>query len=143
MTVEFTLLGDIEARIDGQRLNIGHARQRSVLAAFLIDLNHPIPADLLVERVWSGKPPHHARNALAGYVSRLRSLFAKTPDAVITRESGGYVLSADPLSVDLYRFRALVSQARAGAEPAEAAELFDQAMTIWSAEPFLPWIIHG
>ncbi|GAB7145768.1 BTAD domain-containing putative transcriptional regulator [Mycobacterium riyadhense] len=144
MTVEFSLLGDIEARIDGRRLDIGHARQRCVLLAFLIDVNRPIPVDQLVDRVWSDRPPNHARNSLAGYVSRLRNLLADTEDACISREPGGYVLTADPLSVDLHRFRSVVSQARASADPREAAALFDGALEIWSDEPFValdtPWV---
>ncbi len=144
MTVEFKVLGDIEARIGGRRINIGHARQRIVLAVFLIDLNRPIPADLLVERVWSNKPPHHARNALAGYVSRLRSLLADTSDAGLAREPAGYILTADPMCVDLQRFRDLVSKARASSERAHAAELFDQALKVWADEPFVsldtPWL---
>ncbi|SON61802.1 Putative HTH-type transcriptional regulator [Mycobacterium simulans] len=144
MTVEFGLLGDIEARIDGRRLDIGHARQRCVLLAFLIDVNRAIPVDQLVDRVWSDRPPNHARNSLAGYVSRLRNLLADTEDAGISREPGGYVLTADPLSVDLHRFRSVVSQARASDDAQEAAALFDRALGIWSDEPFValdtPWV---
>lgn len=144
MTVEFTLLGDVEARVDGRRLEIGHARQRCVLVAFLIDANRLIPVDQLVDRVWSDRPPFRARNSLAGYVSRLRNLFAETEGAVISREAGGYVLTVDPLSVDLYRFRSVASQARATSDPREAANLFDRALEIWSGEPFVsldtPWV---
>jgi len=73
MAVEFRLLGDVEARLDGQRLEVGHARQRCVLVALLVDVNRPVPVDRLVDRVWADEPPHRARNALAGYLSRLRS----------------------------------------------------------------------
>ncbi|BBX74102.1 BTAD domain-containing putative transcriptional regulator [Mycobacterium shinjukuense] len=144
MAVEFSVLGDVEVRIGGRRLEIGHARQRCVLVALLIDVNRPIPVDQLVDRVWSDRPPHHARNSLAGYISRLRSLFADVEDVAISREPGGYLLAADPLSVDLHRFRAVVSKARACADPYEAAGLFDRALEIWSGEPLVsldtPWI---
>lgn len=144
MTVEFTLLGDVEARLDGRRLEIGHARQRCVLLALLIDVNRPIPVDQLVDRVWSDRPPYRARNSLAGYVSRLRNLLAGAGETTISREPGGYLLAVDPLSVDLYRFRALASQARETPDPDEAASLFDEALDIWSGEPFVsldtPWV---
>jgi DNA-binding SARP family transcriptional activator len=69
MAVEFRLLGDVEVRTDGRRLDTGHARQRSVLVALLVDVNGPIPVDQLLYRVWADHPPYRSRNALAGYLS--------------------------------------------------------------------------
>ncbi len=144
MAVEFQLLGDVEARFDGQRLETGHARQRCVLVALLIDVNRPVPADQLIDRVWADQPPHRARNALAGYLSRLRSLLAGAGDVQIVREPGGYMLTANALSVDLHLFRHLASQARATADPLDAAALFDKALDLWRGEPFAtldtPWV---
>ena len=142
VTVEFRLLGDVEARLDGQRLDIGHARQRCVLAAMLVDVNRPIPADQLIDRVWADDTPHRARNSLAGYLSRLRQLLADA-SVQIVREPGGYMLSTDALSVDVHRFRDMVARARATADPAAAATLFDGALKLWCGTPFAaldtPW----
>lgn len=142
--MEFRLLGDVEARLDGRRLETGHARQRCVLVALLVDVNRPIPVDQLVDRVWADQPPYRARNALAGYLSRLRNLLAGTEDVAISRQPGGYVLTADPLSVDLHRFRYLASQARATEDPLDAAALFDRALDLWRGDPFpsldTPWV---
>jgi predicted ATPase/DNA-binding SARP family transcriptional activator len=144
VAVEFRLLGDVEARLDGQRLEIGHVRQRCVLVALLVDVNHPVPADQLIDRVWADEPPHKGRNALAAYMSRLRQLFADAEDVHIVREPGGYKLAADAFSVDLHRFRHLVSQARATADPVDAAAVFDSALDLWRGEPFpsidTPWV---
>jgi predicted ATPase/DNA-binding SARP family transcriptional activator len=142
VTVEFRLLGDVEARLDGQRVDIGHARQRCVLAAMLVDVNRPIPADQLIDRVWAADTPHRARNTLAAYLSRLRPLLANA-SVQIVREPGGYTLSADALSVDLHRFRDIVTRARAATDPARAATLFDEALALWRGTPFAaldtPW----
>jgi Bacterial transcriptional activator domain len=54
----------------------------------------------------------------------------------IARKPGGYVLTADALSVDLHRFRRLASQARATADPDEATALFDRSLGMWDGEPF-------
>jgi predicted ATPase/DNA-binding SARP family transcriptional activator len=143
VATEFRLLGDVEARVDGQRLEIGHVRQRCVLVALLVDVKHPVPVDQLIDRVWADEPPHKGRNAVAAYMSRLRQLFAGT-DVQIVREPGGYKLVADPLSVDLHRFRHLTSEARATADPADAAAVFDSALELWRGEPFpsidTPWV---
>lgn len=144
MTVEFRLLGDVEVWVDGQRLDIGHARRQCVLVALLVDVNHAVSPELLVDRVWSDRPPRRARNSLAGYVSRLRSLLTDIDGVTISRGPSGYVLSADAQSVDLHRFRDLAARARANSDPAEATALFDQALGVWSGEPFMfldtPWV---
>jgi predicted ATPase len=48
------------------------------------------------------------------------------------------------LSVDLHRFRHLVSKARATADPVGAAAVFDSALGLWRGEPFpsidTPWL---
>ena len=141
--MEFRLLGEIEAVVDGGRLDTGHARQRSVLGALLVDVNRPVPVVHLIDRVWADRTPYRARNALSAYVSRLRQLLADVPGLRIARESGGYVLAADPLSVDLHLFRHLVRDARGTADPGAAAALFGQALDLWRGEPFAaldgPW----
>lgn len=138
------MLGDVEVRLDGQCLETGHVRQRCVLVALLIDVNHAVATDQLIDRVWADEPPYNARNALAAYISRLRNLFADIDDVQFQRRPGGYLLSADGASVDLHRFRRLVSTAREATDPAEAAALFDDALQLWRGEPFAsldtPWI---
>jgi predicted ATPase/DNA-binding SARP family transcriptional activator len=143
MAVEFQLLGDVEARLDGRPLDTGHARQRAVLAALLVDVGRPVPAEHLIDRVWADRPPHRARNALSAYVSRLRGLLAGADGVRISRGPGGYLLTADPLTVDLHLFRHLVSRARSADQPAEAAALFERALRLWRGDPFptldVPW----
>lgn len=144
MTVEFRLLGDVEVCVDGRRLDIGHARRQCVLVALLVDVNHAVSPEQLVDRVWSDRPPRRARNSLAGYVSRLRSLLSDIDGVSISRGPSGYMLSADASSVDLHRFRELAGQARGCADPLEATGVFDEALGVWRGEPFTfldtPWV---
>ncbi|ORB63145.1 AfsR/SARP family transcriptional regulator [Mycolicibacterium tusciae] len=144
MTVEFRLLGDVEVRLDGQKLDVGHARQRCVLVALLVDVNHAVTADQLIDRVWASETPSRSRNALAAYISRLRQSLGGADDVAIVRSPGGYALQADPLTVDLYRFRRSVEAARALADPAASATAFDAALKLWRGEPFTaldtPWM---
>jgi DNA-binding SARP family transcriptional activator len=138
--VEFGLLGAVEVRVGGRVVDVGHARQRCVLVALLVDANRFVPVDVLVDRVWGEQVPHRARNAVAGYVSRLRQVL---PDDVrIVGRQGGYVLTVDPMSVDLHRFGRLVERARG--EPGQAVALLTEALGLWRGEPFstldTPWL---
>jgi hypothetical protein len=51
MPAEFSVPGDSEARIDGQPVAQGHARQQRVLVALLADASRPVPAAELTARV--------------------------------------------------------------------------------------------
>ena len=143
MAVDFRILGDVEAHLDGQRLDIGHARQRGVLIGLLVDVNHPVSADQLIDRVWTDAPPHNARNALAAYISRLRQILAIADTVQIVRGPGGYTLNADAQLIDMHRFRQLAARARAVANPADAVDLFKDALELWRGDPFTmfdtPW----
>jgi predicted ATPase/DNA-binding SARP family transcriptional activator len=144
VAAEFKLLGEVEACVDGHLIDIGHARQRCVLASLLVDVNKPVSVDALIDRVWSADQPHRARNALAGYLSRLRALLADASDLQITRGPAGYTVTTQALSVDLHVFRHLAAGARSTADPHEAAALFARALNLWRGEPFAtidtPWI---
>jgi predicted ATPase/DNA-binding SARP family transcriptional activator len=143
VAVEFRLLGDVEARVDGHPLDVGPARQRCVLVALLIDVNRPVPSDQLIDRVWSDELPHRARNSLAGYLSRLRQVVGGH-GVEIARQPGGYSLIADPMSIDLCSFRQLVGQARVATEPDRVDALLGEALSLWRGVPFAtldtPWI---
>ncbi|MET7451358.1 BTAD domain-containing putative transcriptional regulator [Streptomyces sp. NPDC005574] len=144
--MEFELLGSVEARVDGRVTDLGHARQRCVLAVLLVDANRVVSVDQLVERVWADRPPQRARNTLYGYVSRLRQALAVADGADIVRRSGGYVLDVAATAVDLHRFDDLAARARAAArkeQDEQAAVLFAQALALWRGDAFAgldtPW----
>ncbi|SEC15081.1 Transcriptional regulatory protein, C terminal [Streptomyces sp. 3213] len=140
--MEFGLLGSVEASLEGCSVELGHARQRYVLAALLADANRLVTVDQLVDRVWADRPAQRARDVLYGYVSRLRRVLA-AGGVQIERRPGGYVLRVDATAVDLHRFRDLVARARATPQDAYATALFEQAVALWRGEAFTgldtPW----
>lgn len=145
MAVEFRLLGHFEAFVDGRRVDVGHARQRSVLVTLLVEANRTVSADRLVERVWPGRRPADPVNALRTYVSLLRrALAAAGSDVTIARQEAGYRLVVDGETVDMHRFRALVGTARTSPDDDSAATLLEQALRLWRGDPFAdldtPWL---
>lgn len=143
MALEVRVLGDVDARIDDQPVDLGHVRQRCVLAVLVVDVNQILPVDQLIERVWGNRPPRDARNSLRSYLTRLRRALAD--QVVITHRPGGYVLAMDTASVDLHLFRDLLAQARATDNDEHAHGLFAQALGLWRGEAFAgldtPWLV--
>jgi DNA-binding SARP family transcriptional activator/tetratricopeptide (TPR) repeat protein len=144
VTVEFRLLGDVEVRVGNARLDVGHARQRCVLVALLLNANRSVPADQLIERVWGLHPPAGARRVLSTYVSRLRRALRPADRVSIDFTPQGYGLFTDPQTVDLDLFRHLVARSRAVDDADDAAELLGDALRCWNGEPFptldTPWM---
>lgn len=135
--MEFRLLGEIEARLNDEPVDLGPARQRCVLAVLLIEANIPVQVDQLVYRVWGERVPNRVRESLYSYVSRLRQAL---PGVTIIRRSSGYVLEVDPDTIDLHRFRLLLARARDTSD----ARLLEEALGLWRGEAFggidTPWL---
>jgi DNA-binding SARP family transcriptional activator/tetratricopeptide (TPR) repeat protein len=144
MAVQLGVLGDVEARHDGRLVDLGHARQRCVLVALLVEPNRAVPIDQLVDRVWGERPPQRARGAMYSYLSRLRGVLASAGGPHIVRHAGGYLLTADPMTVDMHRFRRLVAQARATDHDLESAARYGSALALWRGDAFAtldtPWV---
>ncbi|MFF0723213.1 BTAD domain-containing putative transcriptional regulator [Streptomyces sp. NPDC004134] len=152
--MEFHLLGRIEAvAADGRPVDLGPARQRSVLAALLLDAGRAVPTAQLVHRVWGYTAPQRATETLYSYLSRLRRALTGS-QAALARSADGYELTVGPAdSVDVHRFRLLLTRARAATATADggagadagagAAELFREALALWRGLPFpgvdTPW----
>jgi DNA-binding SARP family transcriptional activator len=133
--VEFVLLGPVGAWVGGQPVDIGHQRQRAVLAALLANVGRPVPVESLIERVWGPESPDGARRTLQSYITRIRALLTGLAVGRLQRQSGGYLLDTDPNLVDANRFQALVTKA-AGLPPTERAAALRAALDLWRGEPF-------
>ncbi|HWO64376.1 MAG TPA: BTAD domain-containing putative transcriptional regulator [Umezawaea sp.] len=136
MAVRFRLLGDVEAHVGDQPIAIGYAQLRSVLAVLLVEANHAVSVDQLVDRVWGDRRlPRRPRAAVQHSMTMLRNALAPAAGVTIARKSAGYQLTVEPDVVDLHRFRRLVEEGRA-ADDDRAAALLTQALDLWCGEPF-------
>lgn len=142
--LRFRVLGEVEASVGSDRVVLGHARQRCVLAVLLVEANLVVTTDQLVDRVWGDRPPLRVRQVVSNYVSRLRQQLPTNGGVELQRRGGGYALLVEPSRIDLHHFRHLVRRARDEPDDQRALELLEQATALWSGEAFadldVPWI---
>ncbi len=133
--MQFGILGPVEARTrEGERVAIGGARTRALLALLLLDPGRPVSVDRLIEGQYGDDPPAGAANAVQAQVSRLRR--ALPPD-VIEFIDAGYRLVAEPGDVDACRFDRLARDGRAllaAGRVEEAARTLREALGLWRGE---------
>ncbi|KOX19941.1 SARP family transcriptional regulator [Saccharothrix sp. NRRL B-16348] len=125
------MLGAVEVVAGGVPLDVGHARQRDLLAVLLIEAGQVVPIDRLADRAWGAKLPRKPNDALYSYLSRLRTAFRGIDDVTIKRQRGGYSLVVEPRAVDVHRFAWLTGKARAAPDDDVALALFDEALALW------------
>lgn len=138
-TVEFRLLGAVEAWEQGRQLDLGPRQQRFLLAVLALRVNQLVPVFRLVDLTWPDSPPHTARHAIHVSVSRLRAVLANAggdrADVEIITRGPTYGLRADPMCVDVHRFRALVTEARTATDDAAKAAMLRRALDMWHGPP--------
>jgi DNA-binding SARP family transcriptional activator len=125
--MEYSVLGPLEVRSDGQTIPIGSAKQRAVLAVLALEAGRVVPVERLIDELWGDSPPATATTALQVYVSKLRKTLG---DRAIETRSPGYLLRCSPDELDLRRFERLTAEAR-DAEPERAAALLGEALALW------------
>ena len=109
-SAEFSLLGPLSASLEGTPIALGGPKQRALLAILLLDANHVVSADRLIDALWGDSPPDTAKNTLQVYVSQLRKLL---PEGALETAPPGYRLAVESDALDLARFERLVEEGRA------------------------------
>ena len=134
MSVEFRILGPLQALVDGKPASLGGRQQRTVLAILLAQANQTVPVDRLIDDVWDDSPPETAANLLQGYVSQLRKALGK--EAIATR-GRGYAVVVPSGDLDLNRFeqRAEAGMAERSTGSAEKASAELTAASLSGAGP--------
>jgi len=137
-TIDFFLLGPLEARQRERPLRLGSIKHRMLLAKLLLHPNQVVSTEELIEAVWGEEPPPTVKQSLQNHVAALRKSIeagngAGPPRTLVTRDPG-YLLRVDLERLDLHRFQRLDREGRqalAAGDPARAADLLRQALTLW------------
>jgi len=132
--LEFQVLGSLEVVSRGRRLPLGGRREKAVLAMLLLEPEHAVLVERLVEAVWDDDPPATAVKQVRNAVARLRGLLARqgADDAIATIEGGYRILV--PGELDWIRFQADVDRAArlaADGDLGEAVRALRTALARW------------
>jgi predicted ATPase/DNA-binding SARP family transcriptional activator len=125
----FAVLGPLAFERDGEPVPVPSGHQRSLLALLLQGGGAPLSRDRLIGELWGERPPASAISALHVHLSKLRGLL----DGRLELGPAGYAISQDGIELDVWRFDALLDQARR--EPEQARALLTEALALVRGEP--------
>ncbi|GLI01810.1 SARP family transcriptional regulator [Phytohabitans aurantiacus] len=143
IALRIQVLGPLRAWRGEEPVELGRVGQRAVLGLLALAGGQPLSRAELVDALWGDAPPPSAANVIQTSVKHLRRLLEpdrppRTPSAILPAVGDGYALRLPAESVDLVRFRHLVSTAT-GAQQAgdqrRAAELLGEALRLWHGGP--------
>jgi tetratricopeptide (TPR) repeat protein/DNA-binding SARP family transcriptional activator len=138
--MEFNILGPLEILPLGQAPDLQRAKERCLLAIFLMTPNRVHRTESLIFQVWDDDdPPDTVPRTLRSYIAHIRDIAeASGGEAQLLTESGGYLLRVDQDHIDLHRFRALKDQADGIAlsgDITQAVGLLQEAERLWRGPP--------
>ena len=69
MTLDFRVLGPVEASVDEREVAIGAGKPRALLAMLALSEGSPVSAERLIDGLWGEEPPATATKMVQVYVS--------------------------------------------------------------------------
>ncbi|MBE1573423.1 BTAD domain-containing putative transcriptional regulator [Amycolatopsis roodepoortensis] len=136
--LSFSVLGPLEAEVDGVPVRLGGRREQRLLAALLINAGRLVPVSYLIGTMWPENPPKTAVRQVSNAIARLRHDLGVARSAVVTTGSA-YRVVVSSASVDSVRFEADYNQGAellsAGLISQAAAKLAD-ALSLWRGPAF-------
>lgn len=131
--VEFRLLGAFEVWSDATRVPLGGARAECVLAVLLLERNHAVMVERLVEAAWGEQPPVTAATQVRKIVADLRRRLPGGAGLIVTDGAGYRAVVADT-QTDLGMFDLQVRFAREAAVSGDSAAVIEHlgaALALW------------
>ncbi|WP_034262739.1 AfsR/SARP family transcriptional regulator [Actinospica robiniae] len=136
--MRFGLLGTVFVHDDVVERRISSLRQRTLLAALLLEPNRVASLSRLADLVWNTDPPACADTTLHSYAMRLRRALGPAAAARILTRSPGYLAVVHDAELDVAQFEGFRTAARRHSE----AGAWDQArascvaaLALWRGDP--------
>ncbi|MEU6351071.1 BTAD domain-containing putative transcriptional regulator [Streptomyces sp. NPDC047072] len=137
------VLGRMAVEADDRELPVGPPLRRLLLALLVARCGQVVPTELLIEEVWTGRPPKKPLATLQSHVSHLRAVLdpptRRGETSVLRHQAPGYVLLLPPSQVDVHHFEQLVHAGHLslrGADPTAACATLTDALTLWQGAPY-------
>jgi len=134
------VLGVLAVAVDGREVpahELASRKGRTLLKLLLARRGWVLPADVLADALWQGRPPADPDANLATLVSRLRAVLG--PDVIAGDRLGWRFVAGPGVEVDLEEAERLAGEAaaRLGGEPALALAAAERAAALLGRGPFL------
>ena len=107
--MDFRLLGPLEVLRAGVPVQIAAGKQRALLAILLLNANHTVSREQLIDALWGETVPDSAQKMVQIHVSQLRKAL---PEPRLHTRAPGYLLEVGDDELDLSRFEHSVAGAR-------------------------------
>jgi DNA-binding SARP family transcriptional activator len=131
--IEFRVLGVVEVR-SGMKWLALSGKQRSLLAALLLQANRTVTNARLMDSVWGSPLPVSPETRVRTLVSELRRAIEPIRRDPITTRPSGYSIRVEQGQLDLDVFTSTISGARdkrAHGQAEAAVRLYEQALDLW------------
>src|ERR1035437_4013908 len=137
-SLQFRMLGPLEAWRGGTPLRLGGERQRALLPLLLVHANELVRTEQLVDQLLGETVSDGALNTARVAGSRLRRVLENGDDGILMTRPGGYVLKAGPEQLDAALFERLRSEGHGllgAGDAAPAAARLREALALWRGPP--------
>jgi DNA-binding SARP family transcriptional activator len=134
------VLGVLAVAVDGREVpvhELASRKGRTLLKLLLARRDSVVPADVLAEALWEGRPPADPHANLATLVSRLRAVLG--PEAIASERQGWRFVAGARVEIDLEEAERLAgeAEARLAGQPALALAAAERALALLGRGPFL------
>lgn len=132
--MDIRVLGPVRVLDGGRTMLRVRRRERLLLGLLALESGRAISVSRLIALLWDDEAPKRPRETLQVYVSRLRSQLAGVdgrPGLEITHHGDGYLLQAEPETVDAHRFLAKYAAAADVTDPTERSSDLRTALEMW------------
>jgi DNA-binding SARP family transcriptional activator/WD40 repeat protein/tRNA A-37 threonylcarbamoyl transferase component Bud32 len=132
--MEFRVLGPIEVVADGERLDLGGPKQRTLLALLVANAGKPMSTEALIDGAYGDEPPDGARRSVQTYISNLRSLIGD----MIKSVPSGYEFRQVDSWIDAEQFSLLTETGHSliDKDPGAAGTKLREALALWRGHPY-------